>query len=164
MEIKWHKGLQKFTVFGSVEFHKELLHAIVDRLHLVITHHPDDLIHVNPTHPKWKKTTIYAKEHFLKSKIQKKNSEKITDSFIKSMSRRLLGEDIVSLSVFAFCSLCVAASHTTSGNNSNIYRKVWNACFTVHKCTNPNRLTTQTNNSYLSVKRKIWWPRCTIVQ
>jgi len=48
--------MQKFTIFRSPEFHKELLHAVVDHLHLVITHHPDDhLIHVNPTHPKWKK-------------------------------------------------------------------------------------------------------------
>ena len=35
------EGVQKITVFWSVKFHKELLHAIVDHLHLVITHHPD---------------------------------------------------------------------------------------------------------------------------
>lgn len=109
-----------------MEFHKELLHAIVDRLHLVITHHPDDLIHVNPTHPKWKKTTIYAKEHFLKSKIQKKNSEKITDSFIKSMSRRLLGEDIVSLCLcllFFVCAVCCCLTHKLRENN--IYKRLF---------------------------------------
>jgi hypothetical protein len=41
------------TVFGSMEFHIELLHAIVDHLHLVITPHPSshqsDQKHKNKT-------------------------------------------------------------------------------------------------------------------
>lgn len=30
----------RFTASGPVEMHIELVHAIIDRLHLVITHHP----------------------------------------------------------------------------------------------------------------------------
>ena len=56
--------MQKFTIFRSVKLHKELLHAIVDHFNLVITHHPDDdLIHVNQTHPKWKKRTNLCKKN-----------------------------------------------------------------------------------------------------
>lgn len=32
---------KKITVFRSMEFHKELLHAIIDHLNFVISHHPD---------------------------------------------------------------------------------------------------------------------------
>lgn len=38
-----------------MEFHKELLHVIIDSFHLVITHHPD---HVNPKPPNKKRSEI----------------------------------------------------------------------------------------------------------
>ena len=111
-----------------------------------------------------KRQQIYTKEHFMKSKIQKQFRKDHRQLHQVHVSTFAWGRHCFSLCLCLLFFVCVAASHTNSGNNSNIYRKVWNACFTVHKCTNPNRLTTQTNNSYLSVKRKIWWPRCTIVQ
>ena len=33
-------GKERFTFFRSMEIHIEFLHAIIDHLHLVITHHP----------------------------------------------------------------------------------------------------------------------------
>lgn len=40
-EEKWRKGgVDEFTLFWSIEFHIELLHAIIDHLHLIVTHHP----------------------------------------------------------------------------------------------------------------------------
>lgn len=40
-EEKWRKGgVDEFTLFWSIEFHIELLHAIIDHLHFIVTHHP----------------------------------------------------------------------------------------------------------------------------
>lgn len=79
------------TVVWAMEVHEELLHPIVQHLHLVVTHHPT------------RKKKKERKKLFLFSKKVNKTRfwEQSRDffppaiySFMRSISRRLLGEDI----------------------------------------------------------------------
>lgn len=84
-----------FTLFRSMKINIELLHAIVDHLHLVIAHHPN----------------LHKKKNIKKNnkKVSKKKNLSSWEilfgeyySFIKSISRRLLGEDISPVLFFFF--------------------------------------------------------------
>jgi hypothetical protein len=116
-----------------MKFHKELLHAIIDHLHLIISHHPDSQQFITPQLEKDYKFEI---RKGVNSKIKK---IKNTDSFIKSMSRRLLGEDIVvsvlfslSLSLHSRRVRCLVHSpHKPSP--AQMYLRVWFFKFNVSK-------------------------------
>lgn len=84
----WKKYIYEYWIFTltrSMEINIELLHAIIDHLYLVVAHHPKK--------PKMKKLTI--KKWTQKRLKMTQKTVKRNDSFIKSISRRLLGEDMI---------------------------------------------------------------------